>query len=118
MEHTPRIDIAVGLHHRDRTAGDVAPAEPDHPAYPPWHRRRVELLARSQRVEIAGENMKRERTVLFDELLLNSIQQTAKLSLSLPLTPFGEPRAQVQHEDARKTSANLTSSSAWRVRGR
>ena len=47
--------------------------------------------------------MKREGVLLSFELLLYSVEQTAELARAVSLGPLGEPRAQVEHEQPRKT---------------
>jgi hypothetical protein len=37
--------------------------------------------------------------LLTDQLLLDSVEQAAKLAGALTLIPFGEPRTKVQHEE-------------------
>src|SRR5688500_11811232 len=103
VQRPPCIDITIRLHHLDCAARDVAAAQPDHGAYPPRHVRCIEHLARRQRVEVAGENVKREGTLLSYELLLYSVEQTTELAGARPLRPLGEPGAEVQDEKARET---------------
>src|SRR6185436_6498359 len=44
----------------------------------------------------------RERVLLANELLLYPVEQSAQLARALPLSPFREPGAQVQHEHPRQ----------------
>src|SRR5687768_12653580 len=101
VQSAPRVDVAVGLHHLDRAAGDVATAQPDHRAYPARHVRRIENFPRRKRVEISGKDMKRESTILTFELLLDSVEQAPQLAGAVSLGPLGKPRTEVEDEDAR-----------------
>src|SRR5687768_12053544 len=107
MQRAPRVDVAVRLHHLDCAARDVAPAEPDHSAYPAGHSGRIEHFTRREGVEVAGQDVKGEGALLSYQLLLYSIQQAAQLPRSLSLTPLREPRAQVQDEKAWEAVAKL-----------
>src|SRR5215207_6499790 len=103
VQRTPRIDIPAGPHHLDRAARDVAPTEPDHSADPIRHGRGIEQLPRPQRVEVAGQHVERERTLLLYQLLLNPVEETAQLAGTLPLTPLGEPGTEVKDKKARES---------------
>jgi hypothetical protein len=101
MRSAPRIDIALGLHHLDGCARDVTSAEPDHSSNPPWHVRRIEPFSRRERVEVARDDVKRERVVLPLQLLLYSFEKSPQLTSALPLRPVREPRAKMQNEEPR-----------------
>jgi len=105
VDRPPRIDVAVGAHHLDRAARDVASAEPDHATDPSRHRGRVEPLAGRERVEVAGEEMKGEGVLLAHELILNAVEQSAQLTRAPLLAPLREPCAKVENEQPRQPVA-------------
>ncbi|MFL5551329.1 MAG: hypothetical protein ACJ770_00855, partial [Gemmatimonadaceae bacterium] len=103
VKRTPRVDITIGPHHLDCAARYITPAEPDHSAYPHWHRRRVERFPGRQRVEISSENMEREGVFLPNQLLLYPVEQTSQLLSTASLGPLGETRSKMEYEHRRNT---------------
>ena len=116
VQRPPRVDVAVGAHHLDRAARDVAAAQPDHAADPRRHRRRVEPLARRERVEVAGEHVERERVSARGRAAPGSRRAArAARARGAARSTWRTTRGGAARTRRGRPSPSDTSSSAWRV---